>query len=794
MSDTQENFNFDRPIMDTKSYEILISKLKVSLCDVDGCTTNHFNNVILECKTCIEQCLCAAMNSIDSLNCNYLLSCLENAGCLLQMLSDFIRKVLASIPSVCSNMKQYPTATGCIILFVFNHCKTSECVYGECLLKAQRQLKELFRTCHELQLTYLMSLETHFTFDLSQADDLGVLLEVLDINLKISQVVENLDIKTMAEQWKAYTALCDKYCKYIEDQHIYRNCVDMLCEMVRRNMKNVLETCTDGAGKTVIRPVKVASFGIKILTKLCNIFKKATHYNDEIIYLLIFLNTYNASYLETYLKIPSEITKLIEENTRAPSVALVEALVAEEAFIHDICKVNEVKFENEKFIGYLILLTDVMRISPSDTRLNVMSRMFRLLPDGHVWFNVEIEMELDNKRFGLFEYALTVGSAFARTLSGDGYAALERLLLTSLLETDCYGALFAADLWILLMRSSDSRLVAETASFLIEVYRSLARKPAFHRSPQNVHLTRVVRNLFGLCARRDKDRILNLYKIEDHFDLWSGLTPTEVGGRRSAVGTFVAMLKGCLDIDEMENALLPSNPVAGERPTDLISGTLSTLWSESRTDEGDEALRCERIRRLTALTETFGPLLSEEAVREIHGTIGDLLRSGDENVAFVLFQKYCSFYERGLVPRDALSRDVFAESLEADDPIHRHAFVTLQRCGRVDRVVREDPTLVGPSADREPRRGTPQFELQLRSVRSHRFSHGCLSDESPSADAERPRSKRMKLDDDEREDLISRIEENVRRLSELKAEGGLSDQRKAKLSNVFYKLQNILES
>ncbi|XP_045486837.1 uncharacterized protein C1orf112 homolog isoform X2 [Pieris rapae] len=783
--------------MDTKSYEILLSKLKDSLCEADGCTSNYFNNVILECKTCIEQCLCAAVNSIDSLNCKYLLSCLENAGCLLQMLSVYIRKVLASIPFVCSNMKQYPTATGYIILSVFNHCKSSETVYGEYLTKVQRQLKELFRTCHELQLTYLMTLEMHFSFDLSQTDDLGVLLEVLDLNLKISQVVENLDIKTMAEQWKAYTALCDKYCKYIEDKHIYRNCVDMLCEMIKSNMKNVLETCPDGAGKTVIRPVKVASFGIKILTKVCNIFKKGSHDYNEIIYLLIFLNTYNASYLELFLKKPLEMSNLIEESTRAPSLALVNALAADQAFVHDICKVNEAECENEKFIGYFILLTDVL-ISPNgfeapdDARLNAMTRMFRLLSDGHVWFNVGIELELAKRRFGLFEYALTVGTAFARTLSGDGYAALERLLATTLLETDCYGALFAADLWILLMRSSDrGDLAAETASSLLRLYRSLARRPAFHRSPQSVHVTRVIRNVFGLCARPDKERILNLYKSEDYFDLWSGSTPTEVGGRQSAGDSFVKMLKGFLDNDEIEYVLPPL-----DRRTDLISGTLSTLWRQTRTGGADEQ-RCERLRRLTTLTETFGRFLSDETVREIHGTIGDLLRSGDENVPFVLFQKYCSFYERGVVGREALSRDVFAGVLDAsDERIRRHATVTLQRFRRVERVVREDPTLVGclASADREPRRRSSQFELRMRSVRSHRFSHGCLSDDSPSEDAERPRSKRIKLDDGECESLISRLEDDVRRLSELEAEGGLSDERKSILSNVLHKLQNILES
>lgn len=36
-------------------------------------------------------------------------------------------------------------------------------------------LKDLFRTCHELQLTYLMVLEKHFVFDLSESEQLVVL-------------------------------------------------------------------------------------------------------------------------------------------------------------------------------------------------------------------------------------------------------------------------------------------------------------------------------------------------------------------------------------------------------------------------------------------------------------------------------------------------------------------------------------------------------------------------------------------------------------------------------------------
>lgn len=63
----------------------------------------------------------------------------------------------------------------------------------------------------------------------------------LDINLKIGELVQSLDVKTMAEQWKAYTALCDKYSSHLIDKHIYQQCMQSLCSMVMNNFKTALE-------------------------------------------------------------------------------------------------------------------------------------------------------------------------------------------------------------------------------------------------------------------------------------------------------------------------------------------------------------------------------------------------------------------------------------------------------------------------------------------------------------------------------------------------------------------------
>lgn len=53
----------------------------------------------------------------------------------------------------------------------------SECLYAQNVKHVEKQLKDLFRTCHDLQLTYLMVLEKHFIFDLTEEKEMAVLLE-----------------------------------------------------------------------------------------------------------------------------------------------------------------------------------------------------------------------------------------------------------------------------------------------------------------------------------------------------------------------------------------------------------------------------------------------------------------------------------------------------------------------------------------------------------------------------------------------------------------------------------------
>ncbi|KAH9644697.1 hypothetical protein HF086_011725 [Spodoptera exigua] len=251
----------DCVIVDTASYEALVLQTKSafssSKTEIKKSTFSvYFSKLIDDCSTCVSQSLDLITQLLANTNIkqNQLKEYMNDAVCLLQLLSDLIKQVIETMSMSCCAMKSFPTATGRIILLVFTHCRDSESIYGSQLNCVEKQLKDLFRTCHELQLTYLMVFEKHFIFDLTEREERQILIEALDINLKIGEIVESLDVKTMAEQWKAYTVICDKYSNCLMDKKIYSNCSKILTAMVANNMKIALEENQEE--KVVIRSLK----------------------------------------------------------------------------------------------------------------------------------------------------------------------------------------------------------------------------------------------------------------------------------------------------------------------------------------------------------------------------------------------------------------------------------------------------------------------------------------------------------------------------------------------------------
>ncbi|CAK1552223.1 unnamed protein product [Leptosia nina] len=812
--------------MDSTCYETLLSRLKTSMNKNDKqITIEDFNKVIHDCRSCIEQCLNLVIQELeDSTNfktCYFL----ENAISILQMLSNFIKRVLELIPLFCCNVKSFPIITGEIILFVFNHCKNSEYIYGANISIAEQQLKDIFRACHELQLTYLMTMEKYYTFNLNEREEFDVLLEALDINLRICDVVQSLDIKTMAEQWKSYTSICEKYSKDLQDKDVYSKCIRQLSGMVKSNLKLVLDMPTaSGMEKVVLRHVKVASFGIKISSKMSNIFKTGKNDYDVIVDLLIHLYIYNNSYMELFMGTSSKVISLIQENVALALQSLVAVLVNDNIFLNHITSLKGT-YTDERYVGYMLLLTSIMRIIllnnvkiSGDIKLRIIERIFNYLPNGHTWFNVGLTFKSElkggyYKYFGFLEHLLIVVHALARTLNCEEYSVLERIMYLSLLHTDCLKALFAVDLWVLLMRSNDPRLIANTTLSLLKVYQKLNKSRTFQMSPQKVFLIYAIRNLFKLCAVQDKVLIFGKLSLLDTLDVWIGMEAKEliVLQRREEDkcigGVLNNMVHGIMGKDKVESM--------ADHPFEfLVKAWQKVCPCKFDANISEFAYLC--VERITALTNSVLGVISKEYVIKIHNVIANILKSGNEKLIYILFPIFCKFYESHLNINDAqkVLSDTLICLININDDIRHHIFVTLNR-NKIDKLlqfIETNSSLLNYFSKYNYMLdfSAVEFKKQLDTMGSVCFSHECLSAHRNNSTVETTKShsnfdlnidslfddpesepcpKKVKLN--EHEDVLEKLEESASRLCNVKHD--LSDEQKLRITNVCTKLKDIVE-
>ncbi|XP_063385877.1 FIGNL1-interacting regulator of recombination and mitosis-like isoform X1 [Cydia fagiglandana] len=530
--------------MGSVPYDTLLKKTKNSLDEYlrngipKTSLSAHFSSLLEDCNTCISQSMDIIIGLLVDTEVHYrtLIDYMEHAVCLLQMLSNFIKTIMESVSLSCHTMSTFPVMTGNIVMVVFNHCKDSETLYGKHLKHVEKQLKDLFRTCHELQLTYLMVMEKHFIFDLTEKEEQDILMKALDINLAIGEIVQTLDVKTMAEQWKAYTAICEKYSNFLSDKVIFQDCTKILCAMTMNNITTALQPNLED--KIVLRSLKIASFTIKIILKLCGIFKSASGRNyTSIMELFVFIYKHNGPYLELVNRKSPQFINQMTILIHNPCDLLLAQLICDDVFSECCLHLNtETLRKKDGMIGYIILLTSAMaRALDKNTAANEFKRdvircSFSILPKCHIWFNKGLKFtntKHASRPYGLYEHILIHTIALASTLSCEQYTALERLMYEALLGTDCWSALFASDLWVALARNNRELLQTQMI-FLCKTYKTFENNHLFYHSPQKVHLSYTIARLFELMETRDK------IKLYDNFNLalW---TPLQIKNMPSEV-------------------------------------------------------------------------------------------------------------------------------------------------------------------------------------------------------------------------------------------------------------------
>ncbi|CAH0713256.1 unnamed protein product, partial [Brenthis ino] len=844
---------YDASTIDIESYEMLLNKIKNSFNFNDNSNNTRmidkFSVLLDDCRNCADQSFDIIISLSEDSQVDKACIYLENVVHILQILSNFIKSIIEVVPVTCCTVNTFPTYTGNIISLVFSHCKDSECIYGNNLTLVEKQLKELFRSCHELQLTYLMTLQKHFLFDLTVKNDQDVLLETLDINLKIGEIVQALDVKTMAEQWKAYTMICEKYSTFLLDRNIYNDCTKLLSSAIDNNINTALQAIEED--KIVVRSLKVASFSLKILLRISTIFQEATSNDYEsIIQLLIYIKLCNSNYYDLIENKSPKFCNTVYGHLSIPSQALVTQLVSEEKFITNVLLLNINDFKDFKFLGYIVLLISVVKAflqkqkkRVSDVKNKIIERVFYVVQKCHIWFNIGLKFRSTANNtvlYGLYEHLMIHTTAFVLTFTAEEYTIIEKTLLESILAHDYYKAVFSANIWVLLCRMGNHQLHINTLHSLLKIYQTLETQAAFNASPQQINLRYTIGKLFESLKYPEKMAIYKKIILQEdgNVGVWCALKVKNLPENLEIVvekwiveklsGLFNEVCENEHNMDKLVKYMDLASTCTFVEHNAGMEDFLVKIWSKfcircnSLLQKLSSAsifyFRC--VESLAHLTYEYKHKFKNGAgLVKVLNVMSNMLRFGNTELSLILFEPFCELLYVSEYDNEDLLISIlksFIPELEIQNQIFAILITNKEMCDFVIPILNKYSMLLELKNNfhlyKQKHEDILKWKEQLEIASDFMFHHKCIEAvsisnnvdinlkpqninfdvdlESLFEDDEEPNKKKAKFDTNV-EDIIIALENNAVQLSQVK-ENILSDEYKNRLTKVYEQLKNII--
>ncbi|XP_050352405.1 uncharacterized protein C1orf112 homolog [Nymphalis io] len=849
---SENSINLQNVTINIESYDLLLNKIKNSTLgniSQKNKLSERFHLILNDCSSLIIQGLDLILSlleespvAIDKV-CNYI----DDSVYILQILSNYIKNILETPTITCCTMKTFPTSTGNIISLIFSHCKDSECIYGSYLHNVEKKLKDLFRSCHELQLTYLMALERNFLFDLSEQEEQEILIETLSINLKIGEIVQALDVKTMAEQWKAYVMICEKYSNFLLDKNIYNNCAKLLATTIDNNIKTALEVTED---KIVMRSLKVANFSLKILLKISSIFKGAMCVNYQLILdLLQNICLCNSNYYELTAKKSSGFSKLIHTNLIVTADALITQLVTEEKFIKLVLSINTNDIKDQNIIGYILFRISIMKALLkhndviSGTKNKLIDCVFSILPNCHVCFTVDLKFdsinyESNQQSNGFYEHLLIHTIALATSMNRQEYNKLEKRFYEGIMGFDFYTAVFSSNVWIVLCRMNNSQLQINTLQNLLKIYKKLETNGSFATSPQQVNLNYTIELFFQNLKYPEKLLIYKHFSIQDNrnIGIWFALKIRNLPENLEILAERIVIEKLIKYYDEMSNNNV-SYDIDNLNKYLKLASTCSFVECNSKLEELIVKCWCRvcpdcscivlqnhpyvlrYIESLIYITDSYVQNFENNSsiIKIIH-IISSILLKGNSDLIILIFKTFCKSLcqceDEDNSVMDLLINTL--KSLTADNDVQNYLFSVITAHDEINNLL--TPILNKHPSLKELRHCFVEYKTkfqvtmdrkeQLEIVSENIFEHKCVDvnnkdiklenmktsrnfdiDMDSLFEESEPASKKARFDMDI-ENLLSNIEGNVLQLVQAK-ENMISDH-KNRIKNVCDNLRNII--
>ncbi|RZF44319.1 hypothetical protein LSTR_LSTR006869 [Laodelphax striatellus] len=503
-------------------------------CHILPFSNQLFEKMLKDIELEVEKnCVGSIINLLQG--CYEILSCCENT----------LQQVLKFHPLKFENVSSLPINIASIVLSSFEHCRTSDIIYGENLSNISEVLTALFHKTCDVQNNLLSFLTNGVKFRCLFEDELECLLKVMDILEQCGEVLMSLGIKPLVQQWKGYAQLATSYKDTFQTSLNVSKPICFLADYLGQRLLKTLQIQENDieGWKLVMKELKIGAFVLKIIVKLCEQYAGYLgNCHKELAVFLVQLYGISKPFLNVN-ETPNEIVDFIERNVTVGVGPLISTLIEDRAFIETIKNFNSWEsddaFKSHR-IGQLLLCVAIMKKLIANDReilqmwiktgVSFIHIIFDLIDRCPVDFELDMKLERTESPSpsDLYETVLTHTTAYLLTsTTEESFGQLEKFLESKITQRKYWVALMASDIFLILSRFGNSDLKLNQAKYFLS--RTVLWPADSKHTPEWIFLSNFTHRLIKLIPSEVAHNLLADYPPSVWADLGCGSIPGSTG-------------------------------------------------------------------------------------------------------------------------------------------------------------------------------------------------------------------------------------------------------------------------
>ncbi|XP_044745404.1 uncharacterized protein LOC123307239 [Coccinella septempunctata] len=521
-------------------------------------------------------------------------------------LTEFIEDLLnfISTRSETSNLQLFKSMVleipKCIYL-TYKHCKES-----------QKKYQNLMKDCKEILILYKKNQECHLKYlDIMgqlpiSADDSNctkILIETFQSISSIIEILLGLNIKALADSWKCYCNLIEKYQEVLVAEKFYCLREIELLEIQIQNFMDIALESNDS--KQVLQYSKLSGFLLKVALKIIAKFWQylCIDHIEPIYNLVCSIYKYAPEFLEKQM-VTTDVKKSIDTCLLDVITSFVEdSLLHDDVLERILLNINTSKKE---CVGCLELILKILEFIGRQTPDSVDSSFFYTImksvfsnfstyfPEPSSVNSIKIPGALIEKLSSQISQSVEVHNSFYNQ-------DFELLMISNILGNHIGCHTLASFIWIQLISQtfSDSRL-----SLLGDLFQVIndSRVDVSFISSKVILLKKFMQKLFSILDESERQYFLKLYPPSEYLHLWKviglnfvPLNDNSLNALLEDISTSLGDIKR-LNVEKFIESVEVMKILAGasvsvlDIKTRTLSDIVRTLW-----DTNFEVIPCDNL-------------------------------------------------------------------------------------------------------------------------------------------------------------------------------------------------------